>query len=47
MSGGNMCAGRPPCAVVSFGFGGRVSVMLPRAKKQLNPLLVTPEDVAK
>ena len=43
----NACAGRPPCPVVAFGFGGRIAVMIPKAKKTLNPLLVTPEDVAK
>jgi hypothetical protein len=39
--------GRPPCACVCLGFGGRVAVMMPRARYVMNPLLATPEEIAK
>jgi hypothetical protein len=39
--------GRPPSACVCLGFGGRVSVMIPRARYVMNPLLATPEEIAK
>jgi hypothetical protein len=39
--------GRPPCPCVCLGFGGRVSIMIPRARYIMNPLLATPEEIAK
>lgn len=44
---GRSTAGRPVCPAVSFGFGGHLVVMIPVAKQIINPLLITPEDVAK
>ena len=38
--------GRPPCASVCFGFGGKVVVMLPKMKPFLSPLSATPEERA-
>ena len=38
--------GRPPCATVCFGFGGKVVVMLPKIKPFLSPMVATPEERA-
>ena len=38
--------GRPPCASVCFGFGGKVVVMLPKMRPFLSPLSATPEERA-
>ena len=45
MKGRRNC-GRPPCASVCFGFGGKVVVMLPKMKPFLSPLSATPEERA-
>lgn len=41
--------GRPPCAILSFGFGGRVMTMVPKNhhRSSMNPFHLSAEDIAR
>jgi hypothetical protein len=39
--------GRPPCVIVSFGFGGKLVTMTPQYFRPLNPLLISKEELTR